>query len=90
MQEPKVSLICRKQDLSLVKDVYQEAGAEYTKKTQKKVELEVDTQIHLPAGPEEAKSEDIWYLIALEMIALTALKLWWNFIEYQRRKDYLL
>jgi len=59
LQEPKVSLICRKQDLSLVKDVYQEAGAEYTKKTQKKVELEVDTQIHLPAGPEEAKSEDI-------------------------------
>jgi len=58
LQEPKVSVVCRKQDVELVKSVISEAASIYTQKSSKKVEVEVDQTTHLPPGPEQAKGEE--------------------------------
>jgi len=50
LQEPKVSVVCRKEDLSLVKDVMKEAGSNYTAKLQKTVEVSHDDSVFLPSG----------------------------------------
>eukprot|EP01115_Flamella_aegyptia_P001532 TRINITY_DN1251_c0_g1_i2.p1 TRINITY_DN1251_c0_g1~~TRINITY_DN1251_c0_g1_i2.p1 ORF type:complete len:233 (+),score=100.77 TRINITY_DN1251_c0_g1_i2:107-805(+) len=53
LDEPKVSVVCRKQDAHLVKDVLSGAVAEYTSKAKKQVDAEVESSLYLPAGPEE-------------------------------------
>jgi len=50
LQEPKVSIVCRKEDVSLVKEVMKEAGTNYQEKLRKTVEVSLDETIHLPAG----------------------------------------
>jgi len=54
LEEPKVTIVCRAQDRSLVQDVAASAAAEYKAKTGKNAEVEVDTQRFLPPGPEES------------------------------------
>jgi len=58
LQEPKVSIICRKQDLSLVQGVLTSSVAEYTKKSGKKVDCTVDSINFLPPGPVDGSSAD--------------------------------
>ncbi len=60
MSEPKVTLICRKQDKSLVDQVAQQAAADYKAKTGQSVSLDVDNSTFLPPGPEEG-APDFWY-----------------------------
>jgi len=56
LQEPKVLIICRKQDLDLVKSVLPEVTKEYTKKTEKACEVTIGDN-YLPPGPETATNE---------------------------------
>jgi len=51
LQEPKVSIICRKEDLELVKEVIPAAVGHYNKKTDKHSEVLVDSVTFLPSGP---------------------------------------
>jgi hypothetical protein len=61
LEEPKVSVITRASDRNIVKEVMNAAGAEYTQKSGKKVELELDTTVTLPPGPKEtASNEEYW------------------------------
>jgi len=57
LQEPTVILVCRKQDLALVKEIVNSANDEYKHKSGKDCAVEVDTQTFLPPGPEFATSE---------------------------------
>jgi len=54
LEEPKVSVVCRAQDKSLVQDVVSGAAAEYKVKTGKSVEVDIDNVRFLPPGPEES------------------------------------
>jgi V-type H+-transporting ATPase subunit E len=56
LQEPKVLIICRKQDLDLVKSILPEVTQEYTKKTEKPCEVTIGDN-YLPPGPETATNE---------------------------------
>lgn len=58
LQEPKVTIVCRKQDLSLVKEVLKGASDEYTQKTKLQVAIDIDNNVFLPPGPEEAKADE--------------------------------
>jgi len=51
LQEPKVQVICRKEDKSLVDQVVSGAAAEYRKKVNKECEVVVDHSVFLPPGP---------------------------------------
>jgi len=55
MSEPKLKLVVRKEDLALVDSVKGAAIADYTSKTGKSVEVEIDKTTFLPPGPESAK-----------------------------------
>jgi len=57
LNEPKVQIVGRKQDLALIKQVLPGATAEYTHKTSKSVEATVSTVDFLPPGPESAQIE---------------------------------
>jgi len=57
LQEPKVSIVCRQQDKKLVQEVVKAAVAEYTEKSKKQADVEIDSSVHLPPGPEEAKED---------------------------------
>jgi len=57
LQEPTVILVCRKQDVALVKEVISSATDEYKHKSGKDCNVELDTQTFLPPGPEFATSE---------------------------------
>jgi len=59
LREPKVSIVCRKQDKSIVESLVSSSAAKYKAKTGETVDLEVDKQIYLPPGPEELNSEEI-------------------------------
>jgi len=57
LQEPEVILVCRKQDLALVKEVVDAAAQEYSRNSEKKCEVKIDQTTFLPPGPEHATSE---------------------------------
>jgi V-type H+-transporting ATPase subunit E len=64
LQEPEVILVCRKQDLALVKEVVDAAAQEYSRNSEKKCEVKIDQTTFLPPGPEHATSEgEIWYVL---------------------------
>jgi len=50
LQEPKVSIICRKEDASLAKKVLSEASAIYQSKVNKAVDASVEESFFLPSG----------------------------------------
>jgi len=56
LQESKVSVVCRQEDLSSVKDVLPAALEEYKTKSQRNVELDIDTKNFLPPGPVDLNS----------------------------------
>jgi len=56
LQEPKVSVIGRKQDHSLIKEILPSVAAEYKAKTSLSVELELSTFV-LPQGPHEGQRD---------------------------------
>jgi len=51
LQEPKVQIICRKEDKQLVDQVVGAAADEYRKKLGKEVQVDVDKTVFLPSGP---------------------------------------
>jgi len=55
--EPKVKILARKEDLSLVESVLPAAAAEYKKKSGHEVSLEVDRTTYLPPGPSSGSLE---------------------------------
>jgi V-type H+-transporting ATPase subunit E len=57
LQEPKVTIICRKQDKNLVEQILKSSVEEYQKKTNLDCELNLDNEIFLPPGPETASKE---------------------------------
>jgi len=58
LQEPKVSIVCRQQDKKVIQDVLKAAIQEYTQKSGKQVEVDIDNTIHLPPGPDQVKAEE--------------------------------
>jgi len=58
MGESKLQIVCRKQDLGLVKDILPGAVAEYTSKTSKHCDVNINTIDNLPPGPDEAHGGD--------------------------------
>jgi len=58
LQEPRVQVVCRNQDLALVKEVLPAAVAEYQSKSKKNVEATINQSDPLLPGPEEAKGSD--------------------------------
>jgi len=58
LQEPKVQVVCRVQDLALVKDVLPAAVAEYQTKANRNCEASLNMNDPLLPGPEEAKGAD--------------------------------
>lgn len=66
LQEPKVTIICRKQDKNLVEQILKSSVEEYQKKTNLDCELNLDNEIFLPPGPETASKEgEFWFNIKL-------------------------
>lgn len=59
LQEPKVTVVCREQDLKLVKSVVKTAEAEYKSKTGEFCQVTVDTTTFLPPGPDKATGPEI-------------------------------
>jgi len=57
LQEPKVQIICRKEDKHLVDAVAPAAADEYKKKLGKAVAIEVDNHVFLPAGPSSGQAD---------------------------------
>jgi len=57
LQEESVAIICRQQDLALVKHILSEAVEEYKKKLNKSCQATVDETTFLPPGPESAGKE---------------------------------
>jgi len=57
ISEPKVKLVVRKEDVSLVESLKGQAIADYTRRTGKHVDLELETSAYLPSGPESAHVE---------------------------------
>jgi len=58
MSEAKLQIVCRRQDLGLVKDVLPGAVAEYTQKTSKQCDVTINSTDPLPPGPEEANGSN--------------------------------
>jgi hypothetical protein len=56
-----VNVICRKEDVSLVKDVLGDAVSEYRNKLGKPVDATIDSATFLPPGPSESGAGDMWY-----------------------------
>jgi len=57
LQEPKVELVCRREDKQLVESVLHEAIEEYKKKSHKTVEVTIENKTYLPSGPEKVDKE---------------------------------
>jgi V-type H+-transporting ATPase subunit E len=57
LQEPKVQVICRKEDKNLVDQVVGAAADEYRKKINKECHVEVDHNVFLPPGPGHATNQ---------------------------------
>ncbi|KYQ92166.1 vacuolar H+-ATPase E subunit [Tieghemostelium lacteum] len=51
LSEKEVSIVCRKEDIPLVEKVLKDTEHEYKKNTQKSVNLTIDKERYLPAGP---------------------------------------
>jgi len=58
LQEAKVQVVCRNQDLALIKDVLNAAVAEYESKSKRKCEVTINQNDPLLPGPEETKGSD--------------------------------
>jgi len=58
LQETKVQIVCRTQDLALVKEALPAAVQEYSGKTGKHVDVNINQSEPLPPGPEESNSPD--------------------------------
>jgi len=58
LQEPRVQVVCRNEDLALVKEVLPQAVAEYQQKSKRNCEVTINQSDPLPPGPELAKGED--------------------------------
>jgi len=54
LQEPRVQIICRKEDKNLVDQVVRQAADEYKQKVNKDIHVEVDNTVFLPPGPGQA------------------------------------
>jgi len=59
LHEPKVQIVCRKQDVSLATQVLPDAVAEYTQKTSKQCDAYISSVEYLPPGPELGGNGDI-------------------------------
>jgi len=57
LQEPKVTIICRRKDKKSVEEVLQGATEEYKKTVEKPVELDVDNEHFLPSPEETTNAE---------------------------------
>jgi len=57
LEEDKVTIVARKEDLTLVESVLKDVQDEYSKKSSKKVQLSVDKNVFLPPGPENATNQ---------------------------------
>jgi len=57
LQETKVQVVCRKQDLALVKEILPGASGEYQAKCSRSVDVTLNTNDFLPPGPEQATVE---------------------------------
>jgi len=57
IDEPKVILVCRQEDLSLVESVLPEAIAEYKSKSKKNVNATIDKSVFLPPGADKATNQ---------------------------------
>jgi len=57
LQEEEVTVVCRKQDLSLVEAVMNDAVQEYQRSSGSKVKATVDKTLFLPPGPEHTTKE---------------------------------
>jgi len=53
LSESKLQIVCRRQDLGLVKEVLPGAISEYTSKTSKQCDVSINSTDPLPPGPEE-------------------------------------
>jgi len=56
MNETKLQIVCRRQDIGLVKDALPGAISEYTSKTSRQTEVSINSVDFLPPGPEEASN----------------------------------
>jgi len=57
LQEPKVTIVCRKEDKQLVESVVKAAVDEYRKKVSKECQIEVDNHVFLPPGPAHSTNQ---------------------------------
>jgi V-type H+-transporting ATPase subunit E len=57
LQEPRVQIICRKEDKQIVDQVASVAAEEYRKKLSKECQIEVDNTVFLPPGPAHATNQ---------------------------------
>jgi len=58
LQEQKVQIVCRAQDVPLVKEVLPLAVQEYSAKSGKSVDAQINQSDPLPPGPETSSSEE--------------------------------
>jgi len=57
LREPKVDIVCRKEDVNLVQTLLGEAAAMYQQKVGQAVHLEIDSKTFLPSGREHSQKE---------------------------------
>jgi len=57
LQEPRVQIICRKEDKQLVDSVVGQAADDYKKKLGKDVTVEVENNVFLPPGPSSGQAD---------------------------------
>jgi len=57
MEEEKVMVVCRQEDVSVVESALADAVAEYKTKSKKNVQVTVDKSVYLPPGPDKATNQ---------------------------------
>jgi len=59
LREPKVTLICRQEDISVVKAIIKSVITNYTTATKLECIVDIDTETFLPPGPDRAGKDGI-------------------------------
>jgi hypothetical protein len=57
IEEDKVTIVCRQEDLTLVESVVSDAVGEYKNTAKRNVTVSVDKHVFLPPGPDKATNQ---------------------------------
>jgi hypothetical protein len=61
MSEPKVAVVGRKEDRTIIEGILNNVKQEYNEKTGVSVELKIDENNYLPPGPTPGHKGAAWY-----------------------------